>query len=328
MVVSASRIVVVGSSGVVVKKTIVTASNAMSPKRNRAGRTVVHDGAQVGGSVELTVHPLTPERWTVLEDLFGKAGASNGCWCMYWRIGPAYHRRPRERNRDALRARVAQGPPPGLLAFDGQLAVGWRQLTPRRELARLERRREFVPVDEVPVWAVSCFYVRRGYRGRGVMSALTGAALQAAKRAGAAGGAARPGAGSCLRSGARAVGPCPHLHGAVGIGAADLSKRATCHSLHQIACDASARGRLRHPDGAGVAWTQRRQDDDDPHARVEPRLGGVFCGHSGLRFAPVPCRYSGGKHHSCRVTSRENPAFPPRSGRSPGGGRSSRRRRP
>jgi hypothetical protein len=24
-----------------------------------------------------------------LEVLFGKGGASNGCWCMYWRIGAA-----------------------------------------------------------------------------------------------------------------------------------------------------------------------------------------------------------------------------------------------
>jgi GNAT superfamily N-acetyltransferase len=135
--------------------------------------------------VELTVHPMTPDRWPALEDLFGKGGASNGCWCMYWRIGPANHRRPRELNRDALRARVEQGPAPGLLAFDGPRAVGWCQLTPRRELAWLERRREFVPVDGVPVWAVSCFYVRRGYRGRGVMSALIGAALREAKRAGA-----------------------------------------------------------------------------------------------------------------------------------------------
>jgi GNAT superfamily N-acetyltransferase len=38
-------------------------------------------------------------------------------------------------------------------------------------------------VDEEPVWSLSCFYVRRGYRKRGVTSALIAAALQAAKRA-------------------------------------------------------------------------------------------------------------------------------------------------
>jgi GNAT superfamily N-acetyltransferase len=34
----------------------------------------------------------------------------------------------------------------------------------------------------VPVWSLSCFYVRRGYRRRGVTSALIAAALKAAKR--------------------------------------------------------------------------------------------------------------------------------------------------
>jgi hypothetical protein len=37
-------------------------------------------------SIELEVHPLTPERWADFERLFGPRGAYGGCWCMYWRI--------------------------------------------------------------------------------------------------------------------------------------------------------------------------------------------------------------------------------------------------
>jgi len=36
-------------------------------------------------------------------------------------------------------------------------------------------------VDDVAVWSLSCFYVRKGYRRRDVTSALITAALQAAK---------------------------------------------------------------------------------------------------------------------------------------------------
>jgi GNAT superfamily N-acetyltransferase len=133
----------------------------------------------------LTIRPLTPDLWPALEDLFGKGGASNGCWCMYWRIGSEYHKRAREHNRSALRKIVTHGPPPGLLAFDGERAMGWCQLTPRDELRWLTRARFFARVDEVPVWSLSCFYVRRGYRRQGVMSALIAAALTAAKRANA-----------------------------------------------------------------------------------------------------------------------------------------------
>jgi hypothetical protein len=46
------------------------------------------------------------------EDLFGENGACNGCWCMDGRIGSAYRRRPREKNRAAFREVVKGGPPP------------------------------------------------------------------------------------------------------------------------------------------------------------------------------------------------------------------------
>ena len=133
----------------------------------------------------LTVSPLTPERWPALEDLFGKAGASNGCWCMYWRIGPRYRDRPREDNRDDLRRLAASGQPPGLLAFDGGIAVGWCELAPRADLGWLAHSRYLKPVDDLPVWSVPCFYVRRTHRGQGVMGALIGAALPVAASAGA-----------------------------------------------------------------------------------------------------------------------------------------------
>ena len=81
-----------------------------------------------------TIRPLTPELWPALEGLFGKHGTSNGCWCMYWRSGGAYRERPRDENKAAFREVVKQGPPQGLLAFDGDIVIGWCQLTPRTAL--------------------------------------------------------------------------------------------------------------------------------------------------------------------------------------------------
>jgi GNAT superfamily N-acetyltransferase len=104
---------------------------------------------------------------------------------MYWRIGSAYRKRPSEENKAAFRELVKSGPPPGLLAFDGDLAVGWCQLTPRDDLPWLDRTWRLKRVDDLPVWSISCFYVRKGYRKRGVTSALIAAALEAVRRAGA-----------------------------------------------------------------------------------------------------------------------------------------------
>jgi GNAT superfamily N-acetyltransferase len=133
--------------------------------------------------MKLTVRPLTPDLWPALEDLFGENGAGGGCWCMYWRIGRAYRERPHEENRVAFREIVKRGPPPGLLAFDGDMAVGWCQLTPRDALPWLDRTWRLKRVDDVPVWSLSCFYVRKGYRRRGVSCALIAAAVKAAQKA-------------------------------------------------------------------------------------------------------------------------------------------------
>jgi GNAT superfamily N-acetyltransferase len=105
---------------------------------------------------------------------------------MYWRIGSAYRKRPPDKNKAAFRDIVNRGPPPGLLAFDGELAVGWCQLTPRDALPWLDRTWRLRRVDNLAVWSLSCFYVRIGYRRQGVTAALIAAALQRAKRAKAA----------------------------------------------------------------------------------------------------------------------------------------------
>jgi GNAT superfamily N-acetyltransferase len=133
--------------------------------------------------LQLRIEPLTPDLWPALEDLFGKKGACNGCWCMYWRIGAAYRHRSRELNRKDFEKVVHRGPPPGLLAFDDDLPVGWCQITPRDVLPWLDRTWRVRRVDEMPVWSISCFYVRIGYRRRGVSASLIGAAVQMARHA-------------------------------------------------------------------------------------------------------------------------------------------------
>lgn len=135
--------------------------------------------------MKLTVRPLTPDLWPALEGLFGKRGASNGCWCMYGRIGASCRKRAPVRNKADFRGIVKRGPPPGLLAFDGDLAVAWCQLTPRDAVPAFDHAWRLKRVDAVPVWSISCIYVRIGYRRRGITSQLIAAALKAAKRSGA-----------------------------------------------------------------------------------------------------------------------------------------------
>jgi len=135
--------------------------------------------------MKLVIHPLTPDRWPSLEELFRDSSICSRCWCMYGRIGNSYRKRPSEENKAAFMNIVEQGPPPGLLAFDGSSAVGWCQLTPRDAVPWLDRLWQIKRVDDTPVWSISCLYVRKRYRRRGVTSHLIAAALKAARCANA-----------------------------------------------------------------------------------------------------------------------------------------------
>jgi GNAT superfamily N-acetyltransferase len=122
----------------------------------------------------LAIHPLTPDRWDDFADLFGKNGACAGCWCMWWHMGQsAWLSQKGMGTKRKMHARVKAGPPPGLLAYDrsGQ-PVGWCALAPRMDVPRLSRSRILARVDGAPVWSVTCFFVRRDWRRRGVTVAL------------------------------------------------------------------------------------------------------------------------------------------------------------
>ena len=130
----------------------------------------------------MDVRPLTRERWRDLEGLFGKNGASGGCWCMWWRMTHSeFNQQKGEGNRLALKGLVEAGETPGLLAYVDGKAVGWCALAPRETYPRLERSRILKRVDEKPVWSVVCFYVAKGSRHQGVTSRLLEAAKEYAR---------------------------------------------------------------------------------------------------------------------------------------------------
>jgi GNAT superfamily N-acetyltransferase len=135
---------------------------------------------------ELRVVPATPDRWDDVQRLAGERGFSSGCWCMWWRCSSQeYSERHGEGLRGDMEALVCGGTEPGLLAYAGDDPVGWVALAPRAEYPRLNRSRKLKPVDDQPVWAITCFYIDRHHRRRGVAAALLGAAVDYARSRGA-----------------------------------------------------------------------------------------------------------------------------------------------
>ena len=134
----------------------------------------------------IVTEPLTPERWQDFETVMGPKGGCGGCWCMLWRLRKKDHDRGiGEGNRAAMQTIVAAGEVPGLLAYEDGQPIGWLSLAPRERFVRLETSRVLKPVDEQPVWSVSCFLVAKSRRSRGVGELLLRAACGFAAERGA-----------------------------------------------------------------------------------------------------------------------------------------------
>ncbi len=138
-------------------------------------------------TAEFTWHAASADRWADLAALFGARGACGGCWCQVWR-------RPRREfeagkgdgNRRALQALVAGGREPGLLGYlDGEPAA-WCAVAPRAEYPALARSRVLAAVDDAPVWSISCLFVSKAHRRRGLSVLMLQAAVAFAAARGAA----------------------------------------------------------------------------------------------------------------------------------------------
>ncbi len=90
-----------------------------------------------------------------------------------------------EQNRIALQRLVDDYEVPGLLAYDNGVIVGWVSLGPREVFSRLQRSRVTKPVDDVPVWAITCFVISSRHRRAGVATELLRAAVDYARSQGA-----------------------------------------------------------------------------------------------------------------------------------------------
>ena len=137
--------------------------------------------------LRLQFHPVTRKRWTDFETLFGERGACGGCWCMFWRLThKEFDSQKGEGNRKAMKAIVQSGKIPGILAFSQDKPLAWCSVAPRDQFSALDRSRILKPVDELPVWSISCFFVEKNYRGKGLSIQMIKAAVDYVKKNGGA----------------------------------------------------------------------------------------------------------------------------------------------
>jgi GNAT superfamily N-acetyltransferase len=150
-------------------KLVTRSAKPAGPTAIRASRPPVRTG--------WSFEPLTRDRWADFTTLFGEKGACAGCWCMWMRLpAKAYREKGPLGRRSAIHKLATSGVSPGLLAYEGDRAVGWIAVGPRESFRRLESSRVLAPVDARAVWSLPCFYIAPSHRRRGLTRALLEAA--------------------------------------------------------------------------------------------------------------------------------------------------------
>jgi GNAT superfamily N-acetyltransferase len=141
---------------------------------------------------KLRIAPLGEGRWADFVDLFERRGPrgghrnipAHGCWCMYWRDRSLEHGTPKKRAMGRL---ARAGKEPGLLAYDGDEAVGWISVAPREQYAALLASPQYRPQDEDEgVWSMVCFVVDRPRQREGIRGVLLAGAIKHARARAAA----------------------------------------------------------------------------------------------------------------------------------------------
>jgi GNAT superfamily N-acetyltransferase len=130
--------------------------------------------------------PVSSSRWPDLEALFGERGACGGCWCMAWRLPSGKFRDGKgDTNKRAFRNLVSSGGIPGILGYLGHEPIAWCSIEPRQKFVFLANSRVLKPVDDQLVWSISCLFVKKPYRRRGISAQMLRAAVEFASEQGA-----------------------------------------------------------------------------------------------------------------------------------------------
>jgi GNAT superfamily N-acetyltransferase len=138
-------------------------------------------GAQMPeiSDISLGVLPLTPQRWLDLDDLFSPSGHLCGCWCQWFKLtNKRFDEMSDTAKKADLHEQVLRGDLPGLLAYDSERPIGWCAIEPRERYPRLARSPILKPVDDIPVWSLTCFWLQSEYRGMGLTQKLIKAAMR------------------------------------------------------------------------------------------------------------------------------------------------------
>ena len=135
---------------------------------------------------EYTIRPLGPETWNAFAALTAKHnGVWGGCWCTWFHTFYAEKEHTAEGNCALKERLVNEGRAHAALVFDDGAAVAWCQYGSPDELPNIKFRKEYeVGLNELPTYRLTCFFVDKNYRRKGVAAVALRGALDLIAQAG------------------------------------------------------------------------------------------------------------------------------------------------
>jgi GNAT superfamily N-acetyltransferase len=128
----------------------------------------------------VVIRPVTWDNWADFEAFFSSHSILRYCWCMVWRLTKEEQKLGDANRKDLMRQRIEDGVPVRILAYKDGTPVAWCSVGPRETFRNLRG-------DEAieGVWSVTCFFVPKDLRGRGLAQALIEGAKAYARENGA-----------------------------------------------------------------------------------------------------------------------------------------------
>ncbi len=124
------------------------------------------------------VKPQAPDTWEAFARMVERHnGVFGGCWCTWFHTFHAEKTFTAEGNRSLKQLLVDESRAHAALVFDGDEAVAWAQYGPPEELPNIHHRKEYEEtLDLLPDYRITCIFVDKRYRRKGVTEiALRGA---------------------------------------------------------------------------------------------------------------------------------------------------------
>jgi GNAT superfamily N-acetyltransferase len=130
---------------------------------------------------DIVIKPVDRNNWLDFESLFQSKGGPHYCWCMPWRMTKEELKQNNSACRkDFIKQRVWSDTPIGILGYFENEAIAWCSVAPRETHQRLGG-------DETlqKVWSITCFFIKREYRKKGLVKFLIKSAENYARENGA-----------------------------------------------------------------------------------------------------------------------------------------------